>query len=1171
MRLSIAVITLLIMSILLIADHNEASAQSNVTWTATLSAEQDSGDEYGYEEGVMGSMTDGTFDYGGRTYTIDYIKWDDSAEEVEFRMLECLKASEFVSLRISSRTFSNPDRVSDDDAGCESRRTRNQEFEFDTSSNPLRDGQSYTITLTLRGSGGVTMTPTATLSAPAAPTGLHRTGNGPMSVNIAWDSVPGASKYAVQYKRDGANSWISASDNISGASYKISGLTCGTDYDFTVKSFGDGTNALAQWSSPSGTLAANPESFQMNHFRALQTPLKGYSTIVEWDTRRLPKGFMFQLAGHQSRCDGWRKKKPLYTRYEWIRRPRRRPIMKLLSTSAFIGRRVPEAWRSAFLSVMLLAAIIVGALYVEVAHAQGVDGAITGLTLTSDAPGTLTVSWNAASPTPTDYRIDWAKSDQDYQSWKVDEGHKYPDPSATTATIADLDHDTEYKIRMRARYYRGEHEGNSLGGPWATATITVAGEPAETPTPEPVEEEPTPERGTIETLAATDDDDGQLVLSWPAPAAPNATPTDYDVNWAKSSEDYPADTAEAGNAHPDSTTHTQTDLDYDTDYKVRVRARYTDGENADSPWNGPWTETTAQVKQPLPAAPSFINTALTEGQVLLSWLNPSDDSITGYQILRGPDAASLVVIEEDTGSTSTSYTDEAPPAGQTHHYGVKARNSAGLSPAGTATATVPAAEVLITAPHESVSDTLVSNLGQTASDAAFAGPLLSSIVEQGISFTTGDNALGYHPTGVQLYLIQQGSDTPTPQVSIRGDNAGVPGETALYDLNTSTAITNVYQLITFTRTDEVTLQPNTTYWLYVNATGGTVGIQDTASNNEDTGSQAGWSIGDDRLSRSDGGDWTAATANYSLRMKILGHGISPDPSDGPPPEDMESVSEPADGDVADNTTTIGRLAVNGSVTGRHHEAILNVEPPIYDVDWFAFTVEANTNYQFTANPGERHPRLYILRIFNDEGTELRNSLIKPDYDAQGDPLFNGVDRLNNIAFRTHTAGTSYVSIESLHGNGSAVAYTLDMFGDDYSNDITTTATVTVDGSGRNFEDFQNYLMRTDRNADSSRTDDVDWIRVALKANVTYEIVYDVACLHQGRIEGIYDSTGTLLPGTTLEWPRKTKGWCTDLTTEFTPSSDSDHYIAVSAQGSHFKTGSVNPFQGVQGTLTITAK
>ena len=55
-------------------------------------------------------------------------------------------------------------------------------------------------------------------------------------------------------------------------------------------------------------------------------------------------------------------------------------------------------------------------------------------------------------------------------------------------------------------------------------------------------------------------------------------------------EDYPADTATAGNAYPNSTAHTLAGLEYDTDYKIRVRARYSDGENAASPWNGPWTE-----------------------------------------------------------------------------------------------------------------------------------------------------------------------------------------------------------------------------------------------------------------------------------------------------------------------------------------------------------------------------------------------------------------------------------------------------------------------------------------------------------------------------------------------------------------------------------------------------
>ena len=799
--------------------------------------------------------------------------------------------------------------------------------------------------------------------------------------------------------------------------------------------------------------------------------------------------------------------------------------MKLLSPSVSTKHPASEeslhpksfqSWRWVFLAAILLAAVTFSTFYFSSAQAQANKGAITGLTLTSDAPGTLTVSWDTASPTPTDYRVDWAKSTEGYKSWKVDEGHVYPTPDATTTTITDLSHDTEYKIRMRARYYKGEHLGKSWGGPWATATITVAGEPAETPTPEP-SPDPTPEPGTIDTLAATDDDTGQLALTWQAPAAPNATPTDYHVNWAKSAEDYPADTAEAGNAHPDSNTHTLAGLEYDTDYNVRVRARYTDGENADSPWNGPWTETTAQVKLPLPMTPNMTGAAVSpESKVYLFWSEPSNDSITGYQVLRGPDAGNLTVIEDDTRSTGTSYTDTAPPAGQTHTYAVKARNPTGLRPlSDTLTATVPATkkkEVLIVARHESNDDTLVSNLEQPdGSHGAVAGPYQGNQYAYATSFTTGHNALGYHPTGAQLHLRNVDADSPAMDVSIRGDNAGVPDDTALSSLTTTTVLVASQHLITFTTSDEITLQPDTKYWLHVTATGTRAAAADTSSANEETHSQADWSIADTGVWRAGVEPWATVDDSRVLRMSILGHGISPDPNDGTSPGVMESVSEPAGGDLAADDTTVGRLALNGRVTGQHHAGTLNVDPPIFDVDWFAFMAEANTDYQFTANHGQRRAKLNVLRIFNDAGVEQRNSLIEGDVHTS--PLgrvttsYQAVNRLNNIAFRTHTAGTYYVSIEAWHGNGSTIAYTLTMFDDDYSVDMDTTATVTVDESGRNFEDFQNYLMRTDVSPESQTTDDVDWIRVALEAAATYEIVYDVACLHRSIIEGIYDSDG----------------------------------------------------------------
>ncbi len=376
--------------------------------------------------------------------------------------------------------------------------------------------------------------------------------------------------------------------------------------------------------------------------------------------------------------------------------------MKFLYPSAVIRRRASEkgthseafqSWRWVLLAAILLAVVTIGTFYFSVVQAQEANGAITGLTLTSDTPGTLTVSWDTASPAPTDYRVDWAKSTEEYQSWKVDEGHVYPAETAKTVTITDLAHDTEYKIRMRARYYKGEHENKSWGGPWAEESLQVAAntqqEPA-TPTPEPT---PTPAPGALDEVNSTDDGSGGLVLSWQAPAAPHDQPADYRVNWAKSADEYPSYTQEDANAYPTNSTHTLEGLEYDTEYKIQIRARYYQGEHEDSPWSGPWRETTAQVQQPLPAAPNLTGTPLTpEGQVMLVWQDPSDDSITGYQILRGPDADSLAVIEEDTGSSATIYTDTSPAAGQTHTYAVKARNAAGLSPlSNTVTATMPPA------------------------------------------------------------------------------------------------------------------------------------------------------------------------------------------------------------------------------------------------------------------------------------------------------------------------------------------------------------------------------------------------------------------------------------------------------------------------------------------------
>ena len=71
-----------------------------------------------------------------------------------------------------------------------------------------------------------------------------------------------------------------------------------------------------------------------------------------------------------------------------------------------------------------------------------------------------------------------------------------------------------------------------------------------------------------------------------------------------------------------------------------------------------------------------------DGSVTLTWDDPGDGTITGYQILRRRPTegeGALLVYVEDMGSAATTFTDAKVSAGIRHVYRVKAINTAGLS------------------------------------------------------------------------------------------------------------------------------------------------------------------------------------------------------------------------------------------------------------------------------------------------------------------------------------------------------------------------------------------------------------------------------------------------------------------------------------------------------------
>ena len=92
-------------------------------------------------------------------------------------------------------------------------------------------------------------------------------------------------------------------------------------------------------------------------------------------------------------------------------------------------------------------------------------------------------------------------------------------------------------------------------------------------------------------------------------------------------------------------------------------------------------------QRPIPLGPQNLESSeTTRGEVTLSWTVPRDDGgfdITGYNILRTYYDQSLretvvVVLAEDTESTSTSYVDNTVEALTSYTYWVAAINSEGV-------------------------------------------------------------------------------------------------------------------------------------------------------------------------------------------------------------------------------------------------------------------------------------------------------------------------------------------------------------------------------------------------------------------------------------------------------------------------------------------------------------
>ena len=84
-----------------------------------------------------------------------------------------------------------------------------------------------------------------------------------------------------------------------------------------------------------------------------------------------------------------------------------------------------------------------------------------------------------------------------------------------------------------------------------------------------------------------------------------------------------------------------------------------------------------------PDKPRGLEATATHGQVVLTWDDPQDDSITGYVILRrvrvNNTGGDFSVLVSDTGTAALTYTDNTVAASLTYTYRIKAINEHGVS------------------------------------------------------------------------------------------------------------------------------------------------------------------------------------------------------------------------------------------------------------------------------------------------------------------------------------------------------------------------------------------------------------------------------------------------------------------------------------------------------------
>ena len=279
----------------------------------------------------------------------------------------------------------------------------------------------------------------------------------------------------------------------------------------------------------------------------------------------------------------------------------------------------------------------------------------------------VTLTWAASTDqTVTHYAILRRNRDTDGVGvFHVIEDNAGPETSYADKTVAAS---SKYNYRVKSvsptgvSRWSGYVKANTPAAPPPTPT------PTHTPTPEP---ETDPASLVPTGLTAVLAQGGGVALSWSAPAEDADSVTGYEVLRAGDDAEFStlvADTASTATTYTDATA-----TEAGETYTYQVKAIRSEDRSQAS--------IQAQVQiphDPVDLAPSNLTAALANDGISLIWNAPvaESDSVTGYQVMRrrpNQSEAELTVLENNTGSTATTYRDTGATApGQTYVYAVRA-------------------------------------------------------------------------------------------------------------------------------------------------------------------------------------------------------------------------------------------------------------------------------------------------------------------------------------------------------------------------------------------------------------------------------------------------------------------------------------------------------------------